>query len=202
MFFKPLGKLVIDDVFNHRTDFGRDQFVLGLGREFGIRNLDRNHARQTFTGIITGKGDLFLFGDAAFLGVVVDLTGQSGTETGHVRPAITLRNIVGKAQRGFVVAVVPLQGDFDGDAVFFAFDANGFFDLTRLVAVKIFDKGANTAFVMQFHFGRFATAFITQRQDHARVQEGQFTQAVFQCWQVEIGHREDFGIRVEGHFGP
>ena len=55
---------------------------------------------------------------------------------------------------------------------------------------------------MQLGFNRFAMAFITQRQDHARVQESQFAQTMFKRRQVELGHREDFGIGIEGNFGP
>ncbi len=38
---EPGGKPVVDDAFDRRTDFGRDQLVLGLRRELRIGNLDR-----------------------------------------------------------------------------------------------------------------------------------------------------------------
>src|SRR5262249_44712437 len=38
-----------------------------------------------------------------------------------MRAAVALRNVVGKAQHRFVIAVVPLHGEFHRDAVFFFF---------------------------------------------------------------------------------
>ena len=46
---------------------------------------------------------------------------EAAAETRQMRTAITLRDGVGKAQHGFVVAVRPFQRQFDRDAVLLAF---------------------------------------------------------------------------------
>ena len=41
--------------------------------------------------------------------------------------AVALRDVVGEAQRGFVIAVVPLHSDLNGDAIFLAEDGDDLF---------------------------------------------------------------------------
>ena len=202
MFFQPLRQLVVNNIFHDRAHFGRYQLVLGLGREFGVRYLYRDHTGQAFTRIIARQSNLFLFRDPAFLGVTVDLAGQRGTETGHMRAAIALGNVVGKAQRGFVIAVIPLQRNLDGDAFTLAHNGDRFFDLTGFGAIKILHKRPNAAFVMQVGFGWFAAAFIPQCQKHTGIQKCQFPQAMLKGGQIKLGHSENFGIGIEGNFRP
>ena len=64
-----------------------------------------------------------------------------------MRAAVALRDVVGKAQHVFVVAVVPPHGDFDRDAVLFAGNGDRFLDQRFLVAVEIFDEGLDAAVI-------------------------------------------------------
>ena len=69
--------------------------------------------------------DLFRLASAGAFGIAGDLAGQRGAEAGEMRAAVALRDVVGEGQHVLVVAVVPPQRDFDGDAVALALDQNG-----------------------------------------------------------------------------
>ncbi len=45
-----------------------------------------------------------------------------------MRSAIALANVVGETQDVFVVTIVPLEGDFNADIVFFAKNDDGLMD--------------------------------------------------------------------------
>jgi hypothetical protein len=53
-----------------------------------------------------------------FLDVLVDDARHRRAQAGQVGAAVLLRDVVGEAQHLFLVAVVPLHGDFDGDLPF------------------------------------------------------------------------------------
>ena len=65
---------------------------------------------------------LLALGDAALLRVGLDAAGQRRAQAGEVGAAVTLRDVVGEAQGGLVIAVVPLQRRLDLDAVALAAD--------------------------------------------------------------------------------
>ena len=56
------------------------------------------------------------------LGIAGDLARQRAAEAGQMRAAVALRDVVGEAEHGLVVAVVPPQRAFDGDAVALGLD--------------------------------------------------------------------------------
>ena len=51
------------------------------------------------------------------LGILRDLARQRAAEAGEMGAAVALRDVVGEAEHVLVVAVVPPQRAFDGDAV-------------------------------------------------------------------------------------
>ena len=147
IFFQPLAQKFVDDAFDHRTHFGRNQLVLGLRREFGVRHFYRNDAGQAFAAIVAGKLHLFLFAQARAFGVTRDLAGEPGAEAGEMRAAVALRDVVGEDQHVLVVGIVPPQGDFDGDAVALAAYQHRLADQRALGAVEIAHEGFEAALV-------------------------------------------------------
>ena len=123
VFLQPFAHLVGHQAFERLAHFGGDQLVLGLRRELGIGQLDRDNRGQPFAHVVAGQGDLFLLQDARFLGIIVDRPGQRRAEGGQMRAAVALGDVVGEAQDVFVIAVVPFQRDIDADAV--ALGGNG-----------------------------------------------------------------------------
>src|SRR3546814_10379509 len=73
--------------------FGGDELVLGLRREFGIGQLDRDDRRQPLAHVVTGQVDLLLLEQPRFVRIGVDRAGQRGAECGHVRAAVALRAV-------------------------------------------------------------------------------------------------------------
>ena len=64
-----------------------------------------------------------LLGDAGAFGIAGDLPRQRGAEAREMGAAVALRDVVGEAEHVLVVAVVPPERRFDGDAVALDLDA-------------------------------------------------------------------------------
>ena len=61
--------------------------------------------------------------------------------------AVALRNIVGKTEHVFMIAVVPPQRAFDGDAIALSLDDDRLRHQRRFIAVEIFDECLDAALV-------------------------------------------------------
>ena len=89
---EPLTQAVGNDRVDHGPHFGRHQLVLGLGREFRIRHLHRQHAGQAFARVVTGQRHARLLGQAGTGKVAVDCARQRRTGT---RPGVCRRRVAG-----------------------------------------------------------------------------------------------------------
>ena len=119
IFLQPFNHLVRHQAFQRLAHFGTDQLVLSLGREFGIRQFDRNDCGQPLAHILTGKVHLLLFEDARLFAIIVDSAGQRRTKSGKMGAAIALRDVIGEAENVFVIAVIPFERDVDANTVTF-----------------------------------------------------------------------------------
>ena len=201
IFLEPLGQLFVDQVFDRRAHFGRHQLVLGLAGEFRIGHLDGQHAGQPFTRVIAGELDLFLFGDARGLGIVVDRACQRAAKARKMRAAVALRDVVGKGQHRFMVAVIPPHRDFHRDPGALAHNIDRLWHDGGFRAVQIADIFPHAAFIEQFRPQRFRRTLILQQNAHAGIQEGQFAQAVFQRLEDIVEVREGLGRGQKAHLG-
>src|SRR5690606_35058141 len=116
------------------------------------------------------KVDLFLFQDARAFGVGVDRARQRRAETRKVRAAVALGNVVGKAQRVFVIGVCPFHRHFDDDAVVVAADVDGRLVQDRLGAVDVGHIGGKAAFVVKLYFLGFGLTVVGQEQAHTGIE--------------------------------
>ena len=80
---------------------------------FGSGNLHRDHASQPLARIFTLDRDLFSLDQPRFRGQPVDGSRQGRTEPRYMHATVALWDIVGKAQAGLVIAVIPAQRDLD-----------------------------------------------------------------------------------------
>ena len=107
----------VNDRVHDAVDLGVHELHLGLRFEARIRQLDAEHADQTFAHIVAGDRRILVFHQAVGLRVLVDRFRQRAAETGQMRAAIRIRNRVREAENLIVVAVVILQHDVDENFV-------------------------------------------------------------------------------------
>ncbi len=193
MLLEPGAELLVDEAFDHGADFGGDELVLGLGGKFRIGNLHGENAGQAFAGVVTGDGDLFLFGDAGGRGIGVDDAGERAAEAGEMGAAVALGNVVGEAEHVLVVAVVPPEGAFHREAILLAADHDGILDGGLLGAVEVADEGLDAAFVIELHILGLDAAMVAQQDAHAGIEEGEFAQAMLDGGEIKFGLGE--GLR-------
>ena len=112
---------------------------------------------------------------------------------------VALRNIVGKAQQVFIETVVPLHGNFHGDAVVPLHIEMEYRVHRGLVDVEVLDKRAQPAFVAeQFPL---SGALIHQIDAYPGVEERQFAQPLGQYVPAEADAGESLLGRLEVNLG-
>ena len=198
---EPCGQRLVEHAFDHRAHFRRDQLVLRLRGEFGIRHLDGQHRGQAFAAIVAGERHLFLLGQAGGVGVAGDLPGQRAAKAGEMRAAVALRNVVGEAEHVLVVTVVPPQRRFHADTVALAAYDDGLGDEGRLGAIEITHEGLDAAIVLHLLDLALGVTIVGEHDAHAGIEEGEFTQAVLQGGVVELDHGEGARRGQERHLG-
>ena len=122
-----------------------------------------------------------------------------------MRTAIALRNVIGKAQNGFVIAFVPLHRHFHRDggvlvALFFTNAVKNILVQNFFALIDEFHKTFDATSISKVVF--FVLAFINQTDFDAIVQKRQLTQALGQNFVVElVALFKNFGIAQKVHFG-
>ncbi|MNJ11609.1 hypothetical protein D3C77_57880 [compost metagenome] len=149
VFQQEVGQLLTHRLFNGGLHFGRDQLVLGLGGELGVRHLDGDDRNQAFTDVVATGGRLGLLAVVLFVHVGVEGTGQRGTEAHQVGATIPLRYVVGEAVDPFLIGVVPLHRHFDADTVLLCGEVKHLGMDRGLVLVQVFDEGLDAALVAE-----------------------------------------------------
>ena len=147
------------------------------------------------------SGDLLLAGAAALLGIAGDLAGQRAAEAGQMGAAVALRDGVGEAEHGLVIAVVPPQRRLDPDAVALDPDHDGAGHQRRLVAVEVAHERLDAALVAQLLALLDRVAHVGEHDAHARIEEGELAQPMLQRGEVELDHGEGLARRQERHLG-
>ena len=147
MLFEPRAELIADRRLDDRLHFGRNQLVLRLRRELRIGHFHRQNARQTFARIITRKRNLLFFRKTGFFRVFIDDTRQRASESGEMRAAVALWNVVREAQHRLVVGIVPPQSRLDGDAVLLTQNHDRIGKRRRLRTIEVAHERRRAAFV-------------------------------------------------------
>ena len=103
-----------------------------------------------------------------------------------MRAAIALGDIIGEAQHGLVIAVIPPEREIDLDL--FAATANNDRGLDQgcLGLVQMADKGLDPALIMQDLFIGLGPAQVLELDKDAGIQKGQLAQPVFQGLAVKF----------------
>ena len=116
-------------------------------------------------------------------------------------------DVVREAVDRFRVAIVPLQRDFNVDAVLRALHEDRRVVHDRLVLVQVRDELADAALVVEsvalaFAIRRsFLFALIVKRDDDAAVEEGELAKAVGERVEAESNRLEDLRVGLEANLG-
>ena len=122
MLFQEPAQALVDHALDDALHLRGDQLVLGLVAELRIRVLDRDHGRQPLADVVAAEPVLEILEQPGGLRIGVDRAGQGRAETGEVRAAVLVLDVVGEAEDRVLVRVVPLQSDFDLGSVLLALD--------------------------------------------------------------------------------
>jgi hypothetical protein len=197
MLLEPGLQSVVHHAFDHRPHLGGDELVLGLRGELRVRHLDGEDGGETLATVVAGERDLLAPGDR--VGVAGDLTGERAAETGKMRAAVALRDVVGEGEHRLVVAVVPPQRGLDADAVALGLDDDGGGDERSLVAVEIAHERLDAALVAHFLALLDRVALVAQHDVNARIEERELAQPVLQRGEVELRHAEGLAAGQKRH---
>jgi len=196
---QELGELRGDGGLDHALHFARDEFIFGLRGELGVGELDGQDGGEALARVVAGGRDLLALGDALFFDVVVQRARERGAETREVRTAVLLRDVVGVAEHGLRVGVVPLHRDLDADRAFLGAEPEHALVDRALGAVEVRDEGLQAARVLE-GLG-LAVALVVEVDAHAGVEERELAQALGEDVVVELDVREDGRRRLEAHAG-
>ncbi len=203
--FEPGFEAVVDRVTDKGLDLWIEEFFLGLIVEGGVGEFDTDDGGDAFAEVFATGDGVFFLDDAGFAGVGVEGAGEGGFEALAVGAAIFVVDVVGEGQEGFVVAIVILEGDFDGEVVsgvfFFQRDdgAHG-----AATAIEVFDVFGDTTFCLVGFVEDFSVgvdAFIGELEGDTGIEEGEFAEAIGEGVGVEAGVGKDLIIGTEGDAG-
>ena len=152
------------------------------------------HRGQALANVFALKIFFVFFQQAAVERIVVDRTRQRGAKSDQVGAAFDGVDVVGEGEHAFRVAVVPLHGDLDADAVFLAFEVNDFCVDRGLGAIEMLDKGQQAAFVEKFVF--FLRALVFDGDLDAAIEKRQLAQTLRQDIEAKIRGFKNLWCRV------
>ena len=190
---QEFAELLRDRGLDRPLHLGRDQLVLGLGRELRVRHLDREDRRHALARVVARELDVLALGEALFLDELVDFPGQRGPEARQVRAAVLLRDVVRVAVHRLLVGVVPLRRDLDRDRPFLVLEIEDVRVDRRAAAVQVLHEGGHAALVLE-HVA-LVLALVDELHAHARVQERELPQAL---GEPVVGKRRVREDRVAG----
>ena len=155
-----------------------------------MRNLDRKYARETFAHVVAFRVNLCFLGEFVLGDVVLQHARHRGAQAGDVRATVALRDVVRVGGQHFVVAVLPLHGDFD-------FDRNAV-DIHCFACVEDLRVQNRTALVFEFNVRdepfvglKMRLVGRTQVLDvdrHARIEKRELAQTREQRVVIELRH--------------
>ena len=128
---------------------------------------------------------------ARFFVIFIDGTGERRAVANQMRTAVALADVVGKAQHVFMIRIVPLHGDFGGDAIFFTGKHDSWMQ-RDFTFIKIFHICRRAAFIIKFHHIFRLDAIIRETNAHAGIEKRQLAQTVFHGVEIEFHLRECF----------
>ena len=202
MLFKPRTEQLIQCSAHKSGDLWVEKFLFRLIVERWVLQLDADDRGQSFAQILAGDCILAIFKDAGALAVTVDGHSDRLLECRDVGSAIAVWNVVAKRQERFIHRVRVLHGNICTRAAFFvlAGDRNDWaLRVLRGIHVpNIASQSVGGVEKLLANVARRVNPLVAQGDLDARIQKAQFTEAMLQAVELEIGVRKDFMIGLEG----
>ena len=179
------------------TDFTSDETSLSLvcDENFGSGSFTDNTAVRPSRASSPDMTIFLALADAFVLDVRVQRARHRGTETGQVRAAVALRDVVRVAEHAFLVAVVPLERDLDLSRRAGLGEVDDRRMNRRLVAIQVLDERFDAARELEDVVP--VLALVGQPDPHAGIQKRQLSQPLSERVVVERDVREDRRARLE-----
>ena len=188
-------KFLVHQRFDDALHFAVAQLGLGLPLELRLGNFHADHRRQALAHVFALQILVVLFQMAAVKGVIVDRAGERGTKSDQMGATLDGVDVVGEGKNVFRVAVVPLHGNLDFDAVLLP-SSERLLRGSRPCAIKMLHEGHQAALVENSCF------FCVVRLDgdlDASIQERQLTQPLRKYIKAELRGLENLAIGLERH---
>ena len=112
------------DLGNNSRCIGVVELRLRLSLESGIRMLDGDHSRHSVSNIRTGKITVLLLEDPQLSRVAVHYLGEGSLESGQMRSAVRVKNIVTVSLHIFMKLIDILKCDLDLNSFIFSFEGD------------------------------------------------------------------------------
>ncbi len=169
-----------------------------------LRKLDADHRGQPLAHVVTGEVLLHVFEQPAGLSSRVYGAREGAAEAAEVRAAIDGVDVVGEAEDRLGVAIVVLQGDFNGEHAAvgqstFALKGDRLLMQYALAAVEVLNELGDTAAVMELVNLERVLTFVIQGNLQALVEKCQFPQPLGESVVVEHARVHDGGIGTESN---
>src|SRR5579885_1401564 len=142
--------------------------------------------------------DTFSLREEPIVSILRDLTRERAAKTREMRAAVALRDIVGEAQHGLVIGVVPPQRALDRDPLALGLDHDGGGNERRLVSVEEAHECLDAALVFHLLPLLHRVALIGKDDGDTGIEEGELAQPMLECREIELDHAEGFVRRKEG----
>ena len=169
---QELVELAAHDLLHDRLHLGGHQLVLRLRGEFGLWYLDRQHARETLTHVISSGFYLRFFRQLLFFDIAVQRARHRLAKAREVGSSVALRNVVGETLHRLRIGIVPLHRNLDDGSVLFADGVENLRVQHALAAIHVFDEGPYTA--GEGEIFTFAIALIDELDLDAIVEKRKF----------------------------
>ena len=191
------SELVVENRLDDALDLGVPELGFRLTFELRPRNLDADNGGQPFADVVAAQARVLqVLRQVVLSGVEVDRPRQRGAEAGQVRAAFMRVDVVGKRVDRLGVAVVPLQGDLDVDAVLLAVHVNRLVVDDGLVLIEIADERGYAALVEKL-VALPAVALVIDGDRHAAVEERELAQPLRERVEAELHGLENLRVGLE-----
>ncbi len=204
VFLQEEFEFLADDLLDDAVDLRVGELGLGLALEARLRQLDGDDRDQALAHVIPGDAGILLLEQVVGLGEIVDDAGERGAEAREVRAALEVEDRIGVGEDLVVVRIVVLHRHVDDGARLRRIlvghgvaECDGLVVQDDLVGVEETHELGDA--VLEHEPLVLPGALVSQVDEHARVEERQFAQAVGKDLVLELpGDLENLGIGFEG----